>query len=149
MATVHLPNDFQEFLQLLNAHQVEYLLIGGYAVGYHGYPRATADMDVWVAIHPKNAEKIVAVLKEFGFDLPELSAELFLKENQIIRMGMPPVRIEVTTTISGVSFDECYAERVVDVLDGVEVNLIDLKHLKVNKKASGRHKDLNDLENLP
>jgi hypothetical protein len=149
MATVHLPNDFQEFLKLLNAHQVEYLLIGGYAVGYHGYPRATADMDVWVAIHPKNAEKIVAALKEFGFDLPELSAELFLKENQIIRMGVPPVRIEVATTISGVGFDECYAERVVDVLDGVEVNLIDLKHLKVNKKAGGRYKDLNDLENLP
>lgn len=76
-------------------------------------------------------------------------AELLLKERQIIRMGVPPVRIEITTTISGVTFEECYAERVVDVLDGVRVNLIDLKHLKLNKKASGRHKDLNDLENLP
>ena len=149
MATIRLPLDFKEFLQLLNAHHVEYLLIGGYAVGYHGYPRATADMDVWVAIHPQNAEKIVTVLKEFGFDLPELSADLFLKENQIIRMGVPPVKIEITTTISGVTFEECYTERVVDVLDGVEVNLIDLKHLKINKKACGRHKDLNDLENLP
>jgi hypothetical protein len=125
------------------------LLIGGYAVGYHGYPRATADMDVWIAIHPQNAEKIVAVLKEFGFDLPELSADLFLKEDQIIRMGVPPVKIEIATTISGVTFEECYTERVVDVLDGVQVNLIDLKHLKINKKASGSHKDLNDLENLP
>jgi hypothetical protein len=149
MATIRLPLDFKEFLQLLNAHHVEYLLIGGYAVGYHGYPRATADMDVWIAIHPHNAERIVTVLKEFGFDLPELSADLFLKENQIIRMGVPPVKIEITTTISGVTFEECYTERVVDVLDGVEVNLIDLKHLKINKKASGRHKDLNDLENLP
>lgn len=149
MATIRLPLDFKEFLQLLNAHHVEYLLIGGYAVGYHGYPRATADMDVWVAIHPHNAEKLVTVLKEFGFDLPELSADLFLKDNQIIRMGVPPVKIEITTTISGVTFEECYTERVVDVLDGVEVNLIDLKHLKINKKASGRHKDLNDLENLP
>lgn len=78
-----------------------------------------------------------------------LLAELLLKERQIIRMGVPPVRIEITTTISGVTFEECYAERVVDVLDGVRVNLIDLKHLKLNKKASGRHKDLNDLENLP
>src|SRR3972149_7538003 len=149
MATIHLPPDFKEFLQLLNAHHVEYLLIGGYAVGYHGYPRATADMDVWIAIHPHNAEKIVTVLKEFGFDLPELSADLFLTEHQIIRMGVPPVRIEITTTISGVTFEECYAERVVDVLDGVEVNLIDLKHLKINKKARGRPKRLNDLENLP
>jgi len=65
MATVRLPLDFKEFLQLLNAYHVEYLLIGGYAVGYHGYPRATADMDVWIAIHPQNAEKLVAVLKEF------------------------------------------------------------------------------------
>jgi hypothetical protein len=149
MATIHLPSDFKEFLKLLNAHQVEYLLIGGYAVGYHGYPRATADMDIWVAMNPSNSQRIVIVLKEFGFDLPELSAELFLKEWQIIRMGVPPIRIEIATTVSGVNFNECYAERVVDTLDGVEVNLISLKHLKLNKKACGRHRDLADLENLP
>ena len=149
MAMIHLPPDFKEFLKLLNAHQVEYLLIGGYAVGYHGYPRATADMDIWIAMQSVNAERIVAVLKEFGFDLPELSPELFLKEWQIIRLGVPPVRIEIATTVSGVNFAECYAERVVDVLDGVKVNLICLKHLKANKKAAGRHQDLADLENLP
>jgi len=149
MVTIHLPTDFKEFLKLLNERRVEYLLIGGYAVGYHGYPRATADMDIWIAMQPQNAVKLVAALKEFGFDVPELTAKLFLKENQIIRMGVPPVRLEITTTISGVSFEECYAKKVVDTLDGVKVNLISLKHLKVNKKASGRHKDLNDLENLP
>jgi hypothetical protein len=149
MATIHLPPDFREFLQLLNAHHVEYLLIGGYAVGYHGYPRATADMDIWVAIHPQNAERIVAALREFGFDLPGLTADLFLKENQIIRMGVPPIRIEITTTISGVNFRECYAERIIDTLDQIPVNLISLGRLKANKRAAGRHKDLNDLENLP
>ena len=149
MATIHLPSDFKEFLKLLSDHQVEYLLIGGYAVGYHGYPRATADMDIWVAMNPANAERIVNVLKEFGFDLAELSPELFLKEWQIIRMGVPPIRIEIATTVSGVNFNECYTERVVDTLDGVEVNLISLKHLKLNKKACGRHRDLADLENLP
>ncbi len=149
MATILLPSDFKEFLKLLNAHQVEYLLIGGYAVGYHGYPRATADMDIWVAMNRSNSQRIVIVLKEFGFDLPELSPELFLKEWQIIRMGVPPIRIEIATTVSGVNFNECYAERVVDTLDGVEVNLISLKHLKLNKKACGRHRDLADLENLP
>ncbi len=149
MATIHLPCDFKEFLKLLNAHKVEYLLIGGYAVGYHGYPRATADMDVWTAMNPVNADRIVAVLKEFGFDPPNLSPELFLKEWQIIRLGVPPVRIEIATTVSGVDFSQCYAERVVDVLDGVKVNLISLNHLKINKKASGRHQDLADLENLP
>lgn len=149
MATIRLPPDFKDFLQLLNSHQVEYLLIGGYAVGYHGYPRATGDMDIWIAIHRRNAEKVVAVLKEFGFDLPELSVGLFLKENQVIRMGVSPVKIDIATTISGVSFAECYTERVVDILDGVQVNLISLEHLKANKKASGRLKDLTDLENLP
>jgi hypothetical protein len=146
---IELPLDFKEFLSLLNANSVEYLIIGGYAVGYHGYPRATNDIDIWIAIHPENAHRMVKALREFGFNTPELSPELFLKEQQIVRMGVPPMRIEVTTGISGVSFDECYAERVVDTLDGMEVNLISLHHLKTNKKASGRHKDLNDLENLP
>jgi len=149
MATIRLPPDFKEFLKLLKDHKVRYLLIGGYAVGYHGYVRATVDMDIWVAIHPDNAERIVSVLKEFGFDLPELSPQLFLKEKQIIRMGIPPLRLEIATSISGVEFDGCYEARVVEELDGVEVDLIDLKHLKLNKKASGRLKDLSDLENLP
>jgi len=149
MANVNLPPDFKEFLKLLNSHHVEYLLIGGYAVAYHGYPRATGDMDIWIATHFQNTQKIVAVLKEFGFDQPGLTPELFRQADQIIRMGVPPVRIEIATGISGVEFSECYASRVVDVLDGVEVAVIDLDHLKINKRAAGRHKDLDDLENLP
>ena len=148
MATIHLPPDFKDFLKLLKENKVRYLLIGGYAVGYHGYPRATADIDIWVAMHADNAEKIVRVLREFGFENPELSKELFLKDRQIIRMGVPPIRIEICTSISGVEFDHCYKNRVTDNLDGVEVDLISLKDLKINKKASGRFKDLNDLENL-
>lgn len=134
---------------MLNAHQVEYLLIGGYAVGYHGYPRATVDMDVWVAISPINAEKLLLVLEEFGFKSPELTTELFLQEKRIVRMGVAPLRIELSTGIDGVEFDECYAERIRDCIDGVPVNLINLRHLKINKLASGRAKDLNDLEHLP
>ena len=148
MATIRLPPDFKEFLRLLNSHRVEYLLIGGYAVSYHGYPRATADMDVWVAVHPENAGRLVAALKEFGFDVPELSPQLFLSGNQVIRMGVPPMRIEVLTTISGVSFEVCYASRIMDVIDDVEVHLISLEHLRRNKQASGRYKDLDDLEHL-
>ncbi|NLZ04238.1 MAG: hypothetical protein GXY19_03610 [Phycisphaerae bacterium] len=146
---IHLPADFKEFLRLLSVHHVEYLLIGGYAVGYHGYPRATADMDVWIALERANADRVVAALKEFGFDQPELSPELFLRPWQIIRLGMPPVRIEIATTISGVDFADCYADRVEDVLDGVPVSLISLAHLKINKRASGRHQDLADLDELP
>lgn len=149
MATIRLPPDFKEFLSSLNAHHVEYLLIGGYAVNYHGYPRATADMDIWVAVHPANADKIVAALREFGFDSRDLSPELFLRPGQIVRLGLPPVRIEIATTISGVDFAECYAARVTDTLDGIPVSIIGLEHLKRNKKASGRHQDLADLEHLP
>ncbi len=146
---IRLSPDFKEFLQLLNSYDVQYLLIGGYAVGYHGYPRATGDLDIWVAINSLNATKLVTVLEEFGFDLPDVTVELFQEENKVIRMGLPPVRIELVTTISGVTFDECYAERIQDVVEGVSINLISLQKLKKNKQASGRYKDLNDLENLP
>jgi len=149
MAWVNLPPDFREFLKLLNDHEVEYLLVGGYAVAYHGYPRATTDMNIWVGIHPLNAQRLVNAIRAFGFDMPELSPEVFLKEQQVIRMGVPPVRIEIVTSASGVDFEACYAARVVDELDGVTVNVIDLEHLKINKKAAGRHRDLDDLENLP
>ncbi|MBI3151710.1 MAG: hypothetical protein HYZ21_06230 [Chloroflexi bacterium] len=140
--------DFKEFLKLLKEHDVRYLLIGGYAVGYHGYPRATEDMDIWVAVDPENADKIVSALKGFGFDDPELKPELFLQKPKIIRMGFPPLRLEISTSISGVEFDECYQARIVDELDGIEVNLIDLENLKKNKKASGRPKDIADLKKL-
>ena len=149
MATIRLPPDFKEFLQLLNAHQVEYLLVGGYAVGYHGYPRATVDMDIWIGKGAPTAAKMVEVLREFGFDVPNLSADLFLRDDQIVRMGVPPIRLEIFTSIPGVRFEECYAERVLGEIDGVPVSLINLRDLKTNKKASGRNKDLADLENLP
>ncbi len=146
---IHLPLDFKEFLKLLNDYRVEYLLVGGYAVAYYGYPRSTGDMDIWVAMHPDNAKQIIAVLKDFGFGAVALSPDIFLEENKIIRMGNPPLRIELLTTISGVSFEACYSQRTIDVIDDIELALISLHHLKVNKKASGRLKDLNDLEHLP
>jgi len=148
MGSILLPRDFREFLQLLNDSRVEYLLIGGYAVGYHGYPRATGDLELWVASSPDNAAKLVEVLIRFGFSAAAVSPELFLRENQVIRMGLPPVRIELHTAISGVDFRDCYARRTVDVLDGVEVPILSLPDLKANKQASGRLKDLSDLENL-
>jgi len=149
MATPLLPADFKEFLKSLNSRQVEYLLIGGYAVGYYGYPRATADIDIWIAINPANARKVADAVRDFfGAELEGATPELFLQENKIARMGVPPFRIEILTTISGVDFAECFAERVIDTIDGVDVNLISLAHLKANKKASGRLKDLSDLEHL-
>lgn len=148
MATIHLPPDFKEFLQLLNSQNVEYMVVGGYAVGYYGYPRATGDMDVWIAFSPTNLRALVEVFRQFGFAVPD-PPEAFLAEGQFIGIGNRPLRIEVLTSISGVTFQECYAERIEEEVDGVRVNFIGLTQLKVNKQASGRLKDLNDVKNLP
>ena len=104
---------------------------------------------IWIPTDPPTAKKMVSALKEFGFDTPKLSEKLFLKEKNIVRMGIAPMRIEILTTISGVNFEECFKQRIIDEIDGMEVNIISLKQLKINKKASGRHKDLDDFENLP
>lgn len=149
MATIHLPPDFKEFLKLLNLNGVEYLLIGGYAVGYYGYPRATADMDIWIHVATENAERIMKALATFGLESPQLAANLFLQRDRVIRMGVPPLRIEILTDISGVDFKSCYARRTMPVIDGIEVNIIALNDLKTNKRASGRYKDLDDMDHLP
>jgi len=149
MATIQLPPDFKEFLQLLNEKQVEYLLIGGYAVAYYGHPRATGDIDVWIATNPENASKLLAALKAFGFGETGASAKLLMETDRVIRMGMPPIRIEIQTSVSGVEFEECYNRKVVATLDGIPVNMISREDLKRNKRAAGRNKDLSDLENLP
>lgn len=149
MEKLPLPADFRDFLQLLNSAQVEYLLVGGYAVGYYGYPRTTGDMDVWVAATPDNATKLVGVLCQFGFSPESVNVEMFTTPGQIIRMGVPPVCIDILTKASGVDFDDCYSRRNTQSIDGVCTNIIPFDDLKRNKKASGRAKDLDDLQNLP
>ena len=148
MVTIPIPNDFKEFLKLLNVHKVRYLLIGGYAVNFHGYVRATADMDIFVKPDKRNAEQLVTVLKEFGFDVEELNPGLFLNPDNVIRMGVPPLRIEMMSSISGVDFEECYETRIKNKWDGITVHLISLDKLMQNKQAAGRLKDRNDLEHL-
>ena len=146
MATIRLPADFKEFLKLLTSTGVEYLVVGGYAVNFYGYSRATADMDIWIALNERNSERTASVLREFGFSRAE--AGLFREPGKVIRMGLPPVRLEVLTSISGVEFEECYTRRVEAELDGVAIPMISLEDLKRNKSASGRLKDLLDLEQL-
>lgn len=148
MAKIELHPDFKDFLKLLNSHNVKYLLVGGYAVGYHGYPRSTGDMDIWIAVNEENAAKAASVLRDFGMTGSDVSDDLFLESGKIIRMGFPPVRIEVLTGASGVEFDECYARRVIALCDDIEIPMISISDLKINKKASGRYKDLEDLEHL-
>lgn len=146
---VPLPPDFKDFLKLLSQHRVEYLLIGGYAVAFHGYVRYTGDMDIFVGFSRDNAERLRNVLVDFGFPESEISVDLFLEHGRIIRMGVPPMRLEILNKISGVTFEECYERRLSQNIDGVVINFIHLDDLKRNKAASGRTKDLNDLEHLP
>lgn len=148
MATIRLPSDFKEFLQLLNSEKVEYLLVGGYAVGYYGYPRATGDMDVWIAVNTVNAAALSRVLRRFGFRADTVSTQSFLTVGKVIRMGIPPVRIDLVTRVDGIDFAQCFPRRTLARLDDVEVNLIGLDDLKANKRAVGRPKDIDDLEHL-
>jgi len=136
-------------LRSLRSNGVEYLLVGGYAVGLYGYPRATADIDVWVRRTPENARRVVAAIRAFGFDVPALSPDLVMKPDQVVRMGLPPLRIEILTSVSGVEFEECWPSREEMLLDGEPVFLPSLSDLRRNKAASGRPKDLEDLKHLP
>ena len=146
---IPLHSDYKAFFQSLNDQQVNYLLIGGYAVGHHGYPRATGDLDVWVEMSQINAERLVTALREFGFSPPEAQPALFLEPGNIIRMGIAPLRIEILTTISGLDFKACVHNRQLAEIEGLVIPVIGLQDLKTNKRAAGRLKDLADLEHLP
>jgi hypothetical protein len=140
--------DFKEFVESLNANNVRYLVVGGYAVALHGYPRYTKDLDIWIERAPENATRLVSAIIGFGFGSLGITEGDFLGVDQIIQLGYPPSRIDLITDLPGVDFEQCYASKVQVNLDGTLVNFIDSESLKQNKKASGRHQDLADLENL-
>lgn len=143
-----LDPDYREFIQSLNDNGVHYLVVGGYAVAAHGHPRYTKDIDIWIWLNPANSTQLIRALHEFGFGTLGLTPEDFLEPDQIVQLGYPPNRIDLLTTIPGVSFENCYPQRQVIDIDGIAVNFIDLESLKRNKQASGRAQDLADLENL-
>ena len=143
-----LNQDFREFIQSLNDNQVRYLVVGGYAVAFHGHPRYTKDIDIWVEMEPGNAANLVKALEQFGFGSLGLREADFLVPGQVVQLGQPPNRINLLCTVSGVEFAACYESRVTVEVDGLPVNFIDLDNLRKNKAASGRHQDLADLENL-
>jgi hypothetical protein len=150
--TIHgdimLNKDFREFIELLNEHNVRYLVVGGYAVAFHGYPRYTKDIDIWIELTLQNAENILEALKEFGFGSLGLSPDDFLEGDQIIQLGYPPNRINILTTLTELTFEDCYKRRVEFEIEGVHINFIDLENLRKNKLATGRSQDLADAENL-
>jgi hypothetical protein len=124
------------------------MVVGGYAVALHGYPRYTKDLDIWVEMSAENAGRIIRAIEQFGFESLGLGEKDFLVEDQVIQLGYAPNRIDLMSTIPGVAFEECYQKRIRVEIDGEMVDFIDLESLRKNKKAAGRLQDLADLEKL-
>lgn len=140
--------DFIDFIDLLNLHKVDYMIIGAHALAYHGRPRHTGDLDIWIKPSDTNASKMVSVLNDFGFGSLGLQEQDFLKENYVTQLGYPPLRIDILNTISGVEFDEAYRNKVETDIDDLRVNFINIKEFVQNKIATGRAKDIGDIESL-
>jgi hypothetical protein len=141
------PDDLLEFLRLLQGNHVDFVLVGGYAVAFHGYIRSTQDLDILYRNTPGNRQGITQALLDFGFPKQVISDDLF-QAGSILRMGLPPSRIEMLNEVSGVSVDEIWQHRVLGDFEGLKVHFISLDDLRKNKKAAGRAKDLLDLAEL-
>lgn len=142
------PSDFKELLALFNANAVDYVIVGAHALAFHGAPRYTGDLDLYVRPGPDNAARVMASLRDFGFGSVGLSEKDFAGPDQVIQLGYPPIRIDLLTSISGVSWEDVFAHRVPGRLDDVPVHYIGRKEFLSNKRASGRKKDLADIEAL-
>jgi hypothetical protein len=141
--------DYKEFIELLIEKKVEYLVVGGHSVIAHGYIRSTNDLDIWFRPEENNVSLILACLKDFGLGSLGISSENLMMKGKIVQLGVAPVRIDLVNEIDGVEFDEAYANKFVKEVYGMKVNFLNHDDLIKNKKASGRNKDLNDIENLP
>ena len=145
---MEVQKDFKEFLALLNAHEVDFMIVGGYALAYHGAPRYTGDIDVFIKSDNKNAQRIIKVLEKFGFSSLELSSDDFQKKDRVVQLGLPPVRIDIITSISGVSWEQADASKEPGMYGDVPVFYIGKNQYVANKKATGRTKDIADIEAL-
>ena len=145
---MEVQKDFKEFLALLNAHEVDFMIVGGYALAYHGAPRYTGDIDVFIKSDNKNAQRIIKVLEKFGFSSLELSIDDFQKKDRVVQLGLPPVRIDIITSISGVSWEQADASKEPGMYGDVPVFYIGKNQYVANKKATGRTKDIADIEAL-
>ena len=143
-----LNRDFKEFVELLGANGVEYLVVGGYALAAHGRPRYTGDLDLWVGNKTANIERLLAALASFGFASLQLKAADFAAPDAVVQLGYPPGRIDLLTGIDGVRFTDCYPRRERVSVAGVELPIIHIDDFKANKRAAGRPRDLADLDSL-
>jgi hypothetical protein len=140
--------DFRELLALFNAHHVEYLIVGGYALAFHGAPRFTGDLDIFVKPDAVNAQRILTALAAFGFSSVGLTPSDFERPDQVVQLGVPPVRIDLLTSITDVSWDEAWAGRIAGSYGDMPVYYLGREQFIANRRATGRTKDLADLEML-
>ena len=145
---MRLRKDFREFIESLNSHHVDFVIVGAYALAFHGSPRYTGDLDILVRPNLENAARIEQAIRDLGFASTDLKAADFAVPDQIVQLGHPPLRIDLITSLTGVTFDEVWQERVPAELDGVPVSFIGRDAFIKNKKAIGRMKDKADLESL-
>ena len=141
-----IPEDFKEFINLLNENKVQYVIVGGYAVGFHSRPKFTHDIDIWINATIENTDSLIKVLKKFGFDDLNISAKKLATPNKLIQLGNEPMRIDILTSVSGLEFKLSYKNRIVARYLDIEANFINFDDLIQNKKASNRTNDLSDLE---
>ena len=145
---MNIQDDFEEFLKLLIKHQVRFVLVGGYAVAFHGYVRTTQDMDIFFNDSNDNIQKIISALCDFDFKVDDTLIKDLQDPGSIIRMGIPPVMIEMINRISGLSFADVWKHRIAGKYGDIPVNYISYDNLLINKKAAGRPKDLADVDEL-
>ena len=143
-----IQQDFKELLELFSKHRVEYMIVGGYALAFHGAPRYTGDMDIYVKPDAKNARRIIAALDDFGFRIVGLAISDFEIPDRVIQLGVPPVRIDIITSLTGVTWEEAFSGRQAGKYGDIDVYFIGREHFIANKKALGRKRDLADLELL-
>ena len=140
--------DFEDFISLCNKYELEYLVIGGFAVSVHGYPRATKDLDLCINKTEANAKKILSILKDFGFGSLNFKMEDFLKEGVIVQLGYEPIRIDILNDLNGIDFNFAFENKRVVNMNGVPTNFIGYNELLINKERAGRDKDLLDVKKL-
>ena len=145
---MYLNEDFKEFIKLLNYHKVEYLVVGGYALAFHGSPRYTGDIDFWVNPTIENSKKMIKVLNDFGFSSLQLTENDFLEKDKVFQFGFPPYRIDMLTSVTNLDFETCYPKRKEIMQDNIKLMFIDIESFKINKKALGRTKDIADIDSL-
>ncbi len=146
MGLKQLPDDFRDFIQLLNLNNVRYLLIGGWAVGIYGFPRATKDIDFLISVDDDNLKNILKSLADFG--APTIEPEIIKHKGKVLRIGRSPIQIDILNEASGIHFSECYERKMVITIEGIDIFVISKSDLIINKRASGRTRDQADAEML-